>query len=126
MERTARYLYALVCVIALLALMASCSLCPGVESVGWPDYRQSDKREHALLGIATGEIGYALGAKLRPDWPEWKKIAAGFALGALAGLAKEIPDACDPKHHDCDPKDFIATTLGGAIGSVSLSLVFRF
>jgi hypothetical protein len=43
---------------------------------------------------------------------------------ALVGIAKEWCD--DGGTGDCDARDAIATVGGGVLGSVSVSLVFRF
>ncbi len=115
-----RILWLLVGAIAAIALVCSCS---GSEL---DNYTRSDKREHAACGFAIGAFGYLMADEIKPEWPDWKKVAAGTALAALAGIAKEAADHEDPKHHSCEARDAIATTAGGVIGAVSVSLVFRF
>ncbi len=115
-----RLVWFLVGVIACVALAASCR---GSEL---DSYTRKDKREHFVAGLAIGAFGYLMADEIAPGWPEWEKVAAGTALAALAGLAKEASDRSDPKHHSCEVRDAIATTLGGSVGAVSLSLVFRF
>jgi len=90
------------------------------------DYCQRDKVLHFAGGAAIGATTYALVQIVAPDLEGWKKHAVAIGVSALVGLAKEACDYFDPENHTCDARDAIATAAGGALGSVSVSLVFRF
>lgn len=86
----------------------------------------TDKREHFACGMAIGAIGTFLADEIAPDAPRWKKVCVGIAASVLAGAIKEVSDYRHPCTHDCSLKDFAATAAGGIVGSVSVSVVFRF
>lgn len=66
-----------------------------------------DKALHLGAGIAIGAIGtLATGSR-----------TAGFALGAGAGLLKEVYDDRHRNIHTVSAKDFAVTALGAAIGA---------
>lgn len=85
-----------------------------------------DKREHFACGLAIGAVATFAADELCPDAPRWKKVCVGIAASVLAGALKEVSDYRHPGTHDCSLKDFAATTAGGVLGSVSVSVVFRF
>lgn len=93
-------------ILFLLAITAS------LNASDLPDFRQKDKQIHFVVGAVTSASVYHLTRDT--DHPRLYGFAAAVALGA----AKEIRD----KHvgYRWDPKDVIATALGG-----SVSVTFR-
>lgn len=66
-----------------------------------------DKKLHLGAGIVIGAVGtLATGSRM-----------AGFALGAGAGLLKEVYDDHYRDIHTVSAKDFAVTALGAAIGA---------
>lgn len=105
---------------ALLFVTAST---PALEAWGWPDLREHDKQEHAGIGFAVGAISVATTKSLSPRSTWWTRALIGVAASAIVGAAKE---AVDSRTHDADPKDALATVVGGAAGALSISLAWRF
>ena len=90
------------------------------------EFMAKDKALHFAGGAAIGATTYALVQTVAPDLRGWKKHAVAIGVSAIVALAKEYSDAQDPEHHSCDARDAVATVAGGVLGSVSVSLVFRF
>ncbi len=109
----------------LPTLLIVAAAAPALEAWGLPDLRQQDKQEHAACGlvIGAGAAGIAGLAMPRSTW--WTRTLIGVAAAAVIGSAKEAVDARS-RYHDADPKDALATVAGGAIGALSVSLVWRF
>lgn len=69
-----------------------------------------DKQLHIAAGAVASSTGYMMAQAFHIKHPQrW-----GFAVGALAGLAKELHDRKQPGNH-FDTKDMLATMLGGSI-----------
>lgn len=64
----------------------------------------TDKVYHCLGGVVLFAIGQLFGY--------------GLALAILGAITKEIYDYFHPESHTADPKDAIATTLGGLLGYI--------
>ena len=114
---------------ALLLFLLTAPLAFSLEGLAEGDgdsWRTRDKIQHAAGGAIIGAFGYFMADEIHPEWPEWKKIVTGVAASAVIGAAKEALDSRDPENHDASLKDFVATTGGGVLGSVSISLLFRF
>ncbi len=105
-------------IISLLALSLSAS--------ELDEYCREDRALHFAGGAAIGATTYALVQTVAPDLEGWKKHAVAIGVSALVGIAKEYADSRDSDSHCCDARDAIATVGGGVLGSVSVSLVFRF
>jgi hypothetical protein len=88
------------------------------------EYTREDRVLHLGAGFAIGATTYALVQTVAPDLDGWKKHALAIGVSALVGIAKEWCD--DEGRGDCDARDAIATVGGGVLGSISVSLVFRF
>jgi hypothetical protein len=88
------------------------------------EYAREDRVLHLGAGFAIGATTYALVQTVAPDLKPWAKHVVAIGASALVGIAKEWCD--DGGRGDCDARDAIATVGGGVLGSVSVSLVFRF
>ncbi len=75
-------------------------------------WRGQDKVKHVLVGAAIGSAGTML----------FDRPAAGVALGAGAGLARELFDLAHPPS-TCSFQDFAATALGAALGAYGTAWV---
>jgi uncharacterized protein YfiM (DUF2279 family) len=113
-------------ILLLLTLATAASALEGLAESERDSWRGVDKREHFAGGFAIGAFGYLMADEIHPEWPEWKKIVTGVAASAVIGAAKELYDSRHPESHDASLKDFAATTAGGALGSCSIALLFRF
>lgn len=90
------------------------------------EFTREDRVTHFAGGAAIGATTYALVQTVAPDLRGWKKHAVAIGVSTIVALAKEYSDAQDPENHCCDARDAVATVAGGVLGSVSVSLVFRF
>lgn len=106
----------------LPALILSSSA--ATESWGFPDFHEVDKVEHLEGGAIIGALATAVAQREMPKATWWQQALVGVAASAVIGVAKEAIDA-HANGHDSDPKDAIATVLGGVAGSVSISLVWH-
>jgi hypothetical protein len=88
------------------------------------EYTRKDRLQHAGAGLAIG-----LGTRLLIDemgagkLPPWQKALITLAPVVLVAALKEASDSRHPERHDCDPRDFYATVIGG---TVAITLTFRF
>lgn len=64
----------------------------------------SDKVAHCLGGVILFAIGQLFGY--------------GLFLAVLGAITKEIYDYLHPESHTADPKDAVATILGGLLGYI--------
>ncbi|MBA3588863.1 hypothetical protein [Methylibium sp.] len=110
-----------ICAIALTAsALDSWSLDPALH--------RTDRQGHAVAGLAIGAVSVAA-LNVLPvtrDWKPWQRVVAATALSALVGVGKELLDARDPANHCTEVGDVTATALGGAVGAISVELVWRF
>lgn len=88
-----------------------------------PDFRDRDKRQHAIAGAAIGATATAVAGLIVPRSTWWTRALIGVAAAAVAGAAKEAMDA---RTHDADPEDTVATIGGGVAGALTIALVWRF
>tara|TARA_B100000963_G_scaffold360342_1_gene390825 strand:- start:3078 stop:3410 length:333 start_codon:yes stop_codon:yes gene_type:complete len=79
---------------------------------------EKDKQLHFAAGMLTGAAGYTFVYSKTQD----KKlaIAGGFVTSLAAGIAKEYYD--NQNGGKADPRDILATSLGGLSVSVTIPL----
>lgn len=97
---------------------------PAIESWGIPDFHEADKVEHFEGGVIIGALGTAVAQRELPKAKWWQQALVGVAASAVIGVAKEVADT--RTHGDPDPKDAIATVIGGTVGALSISVVVHF
>ncbi len=108
---------------SLVALLCLIGAAHGMEILG-VDFREDDKQNHAVLGVASAAVAMLALDRIKPDAPWYARAATGIAAAAVVGAVKELADSRDPLRHTADIDDFTATTLGGAL--VSLTFCWRF
>ncbi len=111
--------------IALPALLFVATPARALEPWGLPDLREQDKQEHAAAGVAVGAAGAGIAGMIMPRSTWWTRALIGTAAAAVVGAAKEAADS-QSRRHTSDPKDALATVAGGAVGALTISLVWRF
>lgn len=74
-------------------------------------HEEEDKRLHFVAGAGIAGIAYYLAYKVKAttSWASWCGLAAAFA----AGVGKEGYDAVRGDYTRFDPRDLLATVLGG-------------
>ncbi len=107
------------------ALLFVAAPAPALEAWGLPDLGERDKQEHAAAGAVAGAAGAGIAGLIMPRSTWLTRALIGTACAAVIGAAKEAADA-QSRHHTSDPKDALATTTGGAVGALTISLVWRF
>jgi hypothetical protein len=83
-----------------------------------------DKEMHFIVGYELANVSNGIFQLVLPDDMKHRRLVAallGFGVSALAGAGKEYYDSLHPQNHTVDGKDFIATALGGAVGTLTLS-----
>lgn len=88
------------------------------------DYRQPDKQGHFVLGAMSAGIAILTLDMFKPDAPWYARAIVGTVAAAVVGAAKEYADSKDPLNHNVELDDFVATTTGGAV--LSLTFCWRF
>ncbi len=88
------------------------------------DYAQSDKQGHFWLGAAVSAVSMLALDRWKPDAAWYTRALVGTGAAAAVGAGKEWYDTGHIDRHTPDRKDFIATTMGGAV--VALSLCWKF
>lgn len=89
-----------------------------------PDYHRTDHQQHAVAGMAVGGLSLALVDAMAPNASLPVKIIVPIAAACLVGLAKEISDDRNQDRHTADYGDWMATTAGGAVIGLTLSVRF--
>jgi hypothetical protein len=89
------------------------------------EFTRQDRLEHAAAGFCIG-LGSAWVVDSLPATRHILKptrYVLALIPVVVAGAAKEAYDHRHPDRHDCDARDFLATTSGGML---SATLVWRF
>jgi hypothetical protein len=101
---------------------------PGTTRPSWMP--ADDKMKHLFAGFFIGDVtNLSLQLLIPEDVPHRRLIATLSGLGAatLVGIVKELRDA--KGYGTPDPKDALATAIGGGLGTISMSFdlkkVFR-
>ncbi len=84
-----------------------------------------DKTKHFMAGyIISSTTAGAFHLLLTKTMKNRKLVSAalGFGASVLIGAAKEVYDAQHPLKHTADKYDAFATLVGGAVGTVAISL----
>jgi hypothetical protein len=87
-----------------------------------------DKEKHFLVGYGIANVSNGIFQLLLPKDMKHRVLAStllGFGMSVLAGAGKEIYDARHPLNHTADINDFLATSAGGAIGTLTLKFDLR-
>lgn len=108
-----------------LALLLVVSAAAAMDEWRLPRCNERDKQLHFAGGAIVGACTRAVAERFVPQWPEWGKQALAIGTAALVGAAKEALDSRQPDRHDSSCADFLATTAGGAAGSLTVALTFR-
>ena len=89
-----------------------------------------DKMKHMFAGFFIGDVTNLTLQLLIPEGVPHRRLIAtlsGFGAAALVGTVKELRDARG--YGTPDPKDALATAIGGGLGTISMSFdvnrVFR-
>jgi uncharacterized protein YfiM (DUF2279 family) len=98
------------------ALVAALSLCPGVA--GADSWWGADKALHLSVSLALGATAYG-GLWLASDDGPAVKLALGWSLAMLPGLAKEIYDDGQPGN-SFSGADMLYNALGALVGCGAL------
>ncbi len=109
--------------IRALAIVAIVVAASAVESDLDPALHRDDRRAHALGGLAIGALSVATLETIPAtrDLAPWKKVALATLTATAVGVAKELTDGRGAEYGDA-----VATGLGGAVGAVGITFVFRF
>ncbi len=101
---------------------------PGTTRPSW--MTADDKMKHLFAGFFVGDVtNLSLQLLIPEDVPHRRLIAtlSGFGVATLVGIVKELRDARG--FGTPDPKDALATAIGGGLGTISMSFdvkkVFR-
>lgn len=91
-----------------------------------PALHRDDRQGHAVAGLAIGAVSAALIETMPAtrDWKPWQKFAAATLVATAVGIGKEVYD--EHNGGNVEVGDVVATGLGGALGSVSVQIVWRF
>jgi hypothetical protein len=85
-----------------------------------------DKMKHLFAGFFIGDAtNLALQLLIPENTPHRRLIAtlSGFGMAAVTGVVKELRDR--QGYGTPDPKDALATAVGGALGTISMSFDVR-
>ena len=93
--------------------------CAMKKIIRWLNGIKPDKLLHFIVGLLIAQISYAL---LSIGFTEWFSVLLAFGTAACVGGAKELIDwATDSGVPSLS--DFLATLVGGAIGSLVVVLI---
>ena len=87
-----------------------------------------DKEQHFLVGYGIANFSNGLFQLLLPKDMKHRVLVStllGFGMSVVAGAAKEYYDSRHPLNHTADINDFLATSAGGAIGTLTLKFDIR-
>lgn len=98
---------------------------PGIASEA-DHWLAEDKAQHAAVGAILGVTGRFLVEELIPDAPRPVKFVVALLPAIAAGALKEAYDYRNQDEHTPDARDFVATAAGGALGALSVELVWHF
>jgi len=101
-------------VIILCGLILTC--CTSKSNAQLVSKIEEDKTKHFVVGVAISMLSYEL--MYRKTEKKVPSLAFGLGMGMLAGFAKELYDATGKGNRDY--KDFLWTSTGAAMPSVSL------
>ena len=107
----------------LLIALCALSAASAVEVFG-VDYRQQDKQGHFVLGAMSAGAAILTLDMFAPDAPWYARALVGTVTAAVVGAVKEYADSRDPLNHNVELDDFVATTTGGSL--LSLTFCWRF
>ena len=91
-------------------------------------YSNWDKEQHFLVGYGIANVSNGIFQLLLPKDMKHRVLVStllGFGMSVLAGAGKEFYDAQHPQSHTADMNDFLATSAGGAIGTLTLKFDLR-
>ena len=80
--------------------------------------QEQDKQLHFGAGMITSSLGYTWSYNKHQD--KKRAIITGVCTALAAGVAKELLDG--GRGGDIDPRDILATTMGGVTMSVTIPL----